>query len=93
MDNERAADLSRINQISVPVQAEIEEVSQDEIGKRMAVSFELLGALNVVEVLFGWSLRLDIADDVLFPIPNPEVRVPRFSLFGENRDVRRFLAN
>ncbi len=86
MKDNGAANLDSIYKLLVPVQPELKKVGQDEIGKGMAVALKLLRVLDVVKVLFR-SLRLDIADDVLLPIPEPKVGIPCFGLLGERCDV------
>jgi len=47
----------------------------------------------MVQVFSRWGLGLDITDNVLLPVPDPEIRVSGLGLFWESGDVDLFLAN
>ena len=47
----------------------------------------------MVQVFNRWGLGLDITDNVLLPVPDPEIRVSGLGLFWESGDVDLFLAN
>ena len=46
----------------------------------------------MVQVFSRRGLGLDITDNVLLPVPDPEIRVSGLGLFWERGDVDLFLA-
>ena len=76
-----------IHQLPVPVEAELEQVSEDQVGERLAIALELVGRLNVVQVFLTWLLGLDVADDPVLAVPHPKIRVAGLGLLGEGGDV------
>ncbi len=87
MEDERTGDLDGVHPLPVPVQAELEEVGQDEVGEGVAVARQLLGGFDPVKILLGWTLRFDIADDVLSSVPDAEVGISGLSLLREGGDM------
>jgi hypothetical protein len=71
----------------ITVKTELKEVGQDEVGEGVSVALELVRGLDVLELFFGGVLRLDVADYVLFAVPDAEVRIPCLGFLGQGRDV------
>ena len=65
----------RLDALAVPVQAELEEVGEDEIRERRAVAFELFGVLDKIQPLFSRFLGLDVADDTVRAVPETKIGV------------------
>ncbi len=76
-----------IHQLPVPVEAELEEIGEDQVGERTAVALELLGRFNVVQVFLGRLLGLNVADDAVLAVPHPKIWVAGLGLLGEGGDV------
>jgi len=47
----------------------------------------------MVQIFNCWGLSLDVTDNMLFPVPDPEIRISGLGLFGERGDVDLFLAS
>jgi len=46
----------------------------------------------MIQIFDCWGLGLDVTDNMLLPVPDPEIGVSGLGLFGERGDVDRFLA-
>ena len=73
--------------LAVPVQTELEKVSENEIRKSGAVALELLGILDQVQTLFRRFLGLNVADDAVLAVPKAEIRVSALGGLGKCGDV------
>ena len=81
------ADADRPDTLAVPVQAELEEVGEDEIRERGAVALQLFGIFDNVQPLFSRFLGLNVADDAIRTVPEAEIRVPALGGLGKRGDV------
>ena len=68
------------NPFAVTVQSEFKEIGQNEIAEGMSISLELIRVLNRIQVLDRGGFGLYIADNLLFPVPNPKIRITGFSV-------------
>src|SRR5574337_392053 len=87
-----APDLDGIDEVPIPVKAKLEEVGQDEVREGMTITGKLLRVLDMAEIIFGWPLSLDVADNVLLAVPDPEVRIAGLGLLRQRRNVGVALA-
>lgn len=79
---ERTADRDLVDQGIVAIETEFEEVGQDEVWKGVAVAFELTGCFDLVEVFDVRFLGFNVADDMLFAVPDPKIGISRLGLLG-----------
>ncbi len=82
-----AASQDRLDALAVAVQAELEEVGEDEVRERRAIAFELFGIFDNIQPLFRRFLGLDIADDAVRPVPQTKIRVAALGGSGKRGDV------
>ena len=82
MDNIRATDKDLVYQYSVPVEPELKKVREDKVRECAPIAFQLVGNLYPVKVFNCRRLGLYISYDMLFPIPQAEIRVSRVGFFG-----------
>ena len=74
---------NRLLPYPVAVQAELQKVGEQQIREGRPVALQLLGILNVVQPLFGRPLGLDVADDAVRAIPQPEIRIAALGRLGQ----------
>ena len=78
---------NRTLEVAITVQAEFEKVGKNEIRERGSITLELFGFLNTVQSLFARFLGFDIADDVIFAIPETKIRIPPVGRSGKGGHV------
>ena len=80
-----ARDCGAINVNAIAVKPKFVEVGQDNVGKGVDITSELLAGFDLVQV-DAWGLGFDVADDEVIAIPDAKIRVAGFGLFGQYGD-------
>ena len=71
----------------VAVQAELQKVGEQQIREGRSVALQLLGVFDIVQPFFSRPLGLDVADDAIGAVPQPEIRIAALGRFGQSGDV------
>jgi hypothetical protein len=80
-------------QVAVPVEPELKKVREYKVGECASVSLQLIRILYPVKVFDSRRLCLNISYDMLFPVPQAEIRVSRVGLFRDSGDLDIFFIN
>jgi len=87
VEHHGAAHKQRVHPRAVAVEAEFQQVGQNQVGEGGSITTQLLGLFGLIEVLFAGTLGLDVADDAVGAIPDAKVGVAGFGGLGEGGDV------
>ena len=87
VEHQRPGGQNRLLPHPVAVQAKFQKVGEQQIREGRSVAFQLLGILDVVQPLFGRPLGLDVADDTVRAVPQPEIRIAALGRLGQGGDV------
>ncbi len=68
----------------VLIEPEFIEIGEDKIGEGAQVALQLFAGGDGIKLIDVRSLGFNVAGNVIFAIPNPEVRIARICGFGEN---------